>query len=463
MLTDYYAQPDIRARMCEFLGGSTLDQSSCVFITADDRSADVQFAPRPTTDLWRCLDAGLDVGRSLWDRRSLIVHLDIEHVNFDYPAAVFLDAGRAFEIQRSVVGATTVLLGDYGIRPLHLLSGRGHHFVWSISRSSEACRRLSWLGRPAPSIQARYAEPQPPGGEIVGRELGAAFSGLGQVMEFVAHGILDRARNCAVPIQITAVEVRPGVRGREIVSIDISEYGDPLFTRGVRMPFSAYLKPYQQSWVLGEALSNRLPLLFLIPLDGMSVAEGLQVRSDERRVRDLATNCSAMIPEMAEASLGLINDYADSNLARFHDEFYSCQHDPPESWSHTYDRTPLNTLPPCVRAILEQPNDRLAKPACIQLVVRTLMAIGWHPRHIAGLIRSKYERDYGWGNQWYRYDASSRADFYVRVFADLFHTGRDTLIDFNCVSTQEKGYCDIESCDQSLSRFRNLLAAKKTA
>jgi hypothetical protein len=40
---------------------------------------------------------------------------------------------------------------------------------------------------------------------------------------------------------------------------------------------------------------------------------------------------------------------------------------------------------------------------------------GWHPRSIAGLIRSKFERDYGWGAYWYRYDAAARADFYVRV------------------------------------------------
>jgi hypothetical protein len=53
-----------------------------------------------------------------------------------------------------------------------------------------------------------------------------------------------------------------------------------------------------------------------------------------------------------------------------------------------------------------------------------MLSLGWHPRHIAGLIRSKYERDYGWGGKWHRYDATSRADFYTRLFAGLFMTGQ---------------------------------------
>jgi hypothetical protein len=48
---------------------------------------------------------------------------------------------------------------------------------------------------------------------------------------------------------------------------------------------------------------------------------------------------------------------------------------------------------------------------------------GWHPRSIAGLIRSKFERDHGWGDYWYRYDAAARADFYVRVLG-----GEDLLL-----------------------------------
>jgi len=61
-------------------------------------------------------------------------------------------------------------------------------------------------------------------------------------------------------------------------------------------------------------------------------------------------------------------------------------------------------------------------------VVGVLLDRGWHPRHIAGLIRSKYERDYGWLNQWYVYDASTRADFHARVLAGMIQIGRDQVV-----------------------------------
>ena len=63
------------------------------------------------------------------------------------------------------------------------------------------------------------------------------------------------------------------------------------------------------------------------------------------------------------------------------------------------------------------PNDLLLKPSGIRSVTECLVERGWHPRHIAGLIRSKFERDYDWGNQWIDYSPAMRADFYVRIFS----------------------------------------------
>jgi hypothetical protein len=112
-----------------------------------------------------------------------------------------------------------------------------------------------------------------------------------------------------------------------------------------------------------------------------------------------------------------------------------------------------------VRHVLEFPNDLLLKPAGIQLVTRWLLAQGWHPRHIAGLIRSKFEDPaFGWGVDWGDYEPATRADFYVRLFSCLHLTGLDRLVDFNCTSTREKqfcfqppaGWCDLEPARQVL-------------
>ena len=78
----------------------------------------------------------------------------------------------------------------------------------------------------------------------------------------------------------------------------------------------------------------------------------------------------------------------------------------------------------------------------------------WHPKHIAGLIRSKYERNHSWGDIWIRNDASLRADFYVRLFAGLLSDGTDQEEDLNCTSYQKKGYCWKKWCGYNLEQYK---------
>ena len=51
-------------------------------------------------------------------------------------------------------------------------------------------------------------------------------------MEFLAHRVKQIAAPLTkIPVELTAVEVGPSEHGREMISIDISEYGDPLYSR----------------------------------------------------------------------------------------------------------------------------------------------------------------------------------------------------------------------------------------
>ncbi|KAA5542669.1 hypothetical protein FYK55_14140 [Roseiconus nitratireducens] len=455
MLEEYYADPHIRARIFEFLGGDSPQNVTCAYITADGPSADVCHNPRPPSELPNCLDDGLEIGRSLWDHEALIAHLDIEIVNFDFPAEPWIHPNRCIDLQRPVVAAIQEFLINHGIAPLHLLSGRGHHFVWRIDLRSTACDSLTAIGSVAGASQCGCPGSFPSIGQRHDGPRATAHAGLGMVMEYVAHRVLDvAAGDCELPVMLTAVEAGPNAHGREVVSIDLSEYGDPLHTRGVRVPFSAYLKPQQQRWRIG-AIADEIPGLFMIPLHEMEVHQGIQVMRAMDEVQDLARRGSVQIPDQSRGTERLLEEYATSQTSLWHRQFYSAEHDPSDQWPKTYDRLPLQSLPPCARIILEQPNDRLLKPAGIQHLVRILLGFDWHPRHIAGLIRSKYERDYGWGDRWYRYDAATHADFYVRTFAGLIATGRDGLVDLNCRSCQEKQYCPVEVCSDNLLRYRD--------
>ena len=123
---------------------------------------------------------------------------------------------------------------------------------------------------------------------------------------------------------------------------------------------------------------------------------------------------------------------------------------------------PLEFLPFCVRHILEHPNDLLLRPASVERIVRVLLSLGWHPRHVAGLIRSRFERDYQWGDRWKDYDAANRADFYTRLFAGLFVTGCEDLVDFNCQSAREEKLCFATDCPFNLEQYKTSLLNRRT-
>jgi hypothetical protein len=107
--------------------------------------------------------------------------------------------------------------------------------------------------------------------------------------------------------------------------------------------------------------------------------------------------------------------------------------------------------------MLAEPNDLLLQPAALQILVRVLVAQGWHPRHIAGLVASKYGRDHGWSPGLHFHEPGVRADFYVRLFAGLLDAGLDGMIDFNCQSTREKGLCPGGGCGWNLCDLRDRL------
>ena len=446
-LKPYYRRPEVRERIREFLGGKNAGAPTCDYITADGPSR-AERTPRPPRELDAGLDAGLDICRSIADHESLVAHIDIEYVNFDFAAEPFLNPERIFELQEPVCEATGSLLGGAGIDPLHVLTGRGHHYAWSIKPPSTAFKTLVSLGELAGESRRKIPRrtPQP----LMAR----AFRGLGLVMEFMAHEIKRLAgRASTIPVELTAVEVGPTFHGREIVSIDLSEYGDPLLSRIVRTPFSGYLKPWQQRAVFGDHVVDNLAPFVFVPITDGRWKTALKTRIPETAA-EIAGTTTTTIPDHTEGTKKLAAAYLASGLHEFHKWFYSEEHLAAESWPETYDRLDMSKLTPCTRHILEHPNDLLLKPCGLRHVTHVLLAAGWHPRHIAGLIRSKFERDYWWGDQWAGYNPATRADFYARVFSGLFAVGADDLVDLNCQSAREKGMCCTTDCRENLARIR---------
>ena len=460
-MDSYYGNNNVRDRLIEFAGGFDGSGFTCAYFSQCDAEIYAEEALRHSTDLDWFLEQGKEVARSLCDSESLLVHLDVEYVNFDSPTEAFTDPVRAFEIQQPVVNVIEEVLLKWGVTPLHILTGQGHHFVWRIPHGSSPEKTLKKLA-PKSAWMVRAYERSCHRAEIAGcRDLVRPFTGLGMVMEFFANEVKRIAsERTPVPIDTTAVISGPWEYGkpREIVSLDISEYGDPIHSRMIRMPFTRYMKS-QRTWINGLLdHSHPLPEMFVLPLHEMNVHQALEIRQDEEAVVDLAKRASVHIPDESAGMSRLISDYMNSPLRDFHNTFYEEKQHPREHWGETYAQKEVFHLPPCVRDIVENPNDLLLKPAGMQMVVRSLLAEGWHPRHISGFIRYKFSDPTAcWEDSWDYYDPGLRAEYYTRLFAGQVATGVDRLIDYNCTSSQEKGMCRNAGGGCSLATFYNNL------
>jgi hypothetical protein len=316
---NYYRDANVRARMLEFIGAEAGDEPSCEFLAAGDEGATPPFKAFSARSLSSFFEDGFEICRSLWDGNSLIADFDIEYVNFDNPAEAFVDPERVFAIQQPVAETIKRLLQDYGIEALHILSGRGHHFVWRIEQNTAEFKKLSALGRGPPSLWATENELHPPSNRAVPTELACAFAGLGLLMEFLAHRVKRTAApRIDIPVELTAIEVGHSDHGREMISIDISEYGDPLYSRMIRLPFSVYLKPWQQPWAFASDVLTDLQPFCVIPLQGIDWRRGISIMRDLRLTADLAAHATTKIPDSTRGTGRLLRDYKKSRLARFH-------------------------------------------------------------------------------------------------------------------------------------------------
>ena len=461
---NHYANWAVRARITEFLGAKSngSNPTAMCFATTDEGSH-LSSGPRPFDELSACLRHNLEIFRSLWDRESLLVDLDIAYVNFDYPAEPYTECERTFALQEPLRREIQKTLLSYGIAPLHLLSGCGHHFLWRIQRDSDCFTRLGHLGRMSPSLRDRYDRKTSRSGQKIDHALGNAFLGLGRIIEYFAAEMKKRtAPALKLPIELSTIEVGPGERGREMIAFDISQYADPLYARFTRTAYSRYLKILEEPTATTGPASATLPSLFVIPLYEMNINEALQVMRDPKAVIALASYAPANIPDCSNATENLLNSYLASELALFHCDFYAEEPDPPERWPETYDRMDISQLPPCIQLLLENPNDFLLRPSSIRRVVLTLLSLGWHPRHISRIVQSRFEHDCGSRNYWDSYDPATRAELFTRAFAGLVIAGYDDLIDFNCCSSQEQKMCFQPNCQNNLERFRTSLLNRRT-
>lgn len=461
---EFYQDSNVRERIAEYCGGFADDPKS---FTAEylvgygeflqwERASSKGFVSTAKEGFDQILRKGLDIFRSNWDRENTLGILDVEYFNLDFPGEPYYHPRHTFEKLEPLYQLILQVFSRFGIKPLVIMTGQGYHFSTQVSRRVKTELELEALGKIPSSLKGKYATP-------IGRRRhryvsyrhGKAFAGMGRLMEYLAYLILKEASGSfSLPLVITDVAVEPGQFGREAVSMDLSMHGDPLYMRDIRCPFSTYQKHKVERYKAGEAIATRFPIQVALPRGSLNLDDLLRIRFHFREAADYAAQVKTQIPESSLGFGKLIEEYKSSQLYDFHCTFDEAKHGDHQTWSQTYGAFDPRRLPSCVRYCLDVPNDNLLKPTNIQLLTRVFLKLGWHPKHIAGLVRSRFEKDYGWGRTWKKYDAASRANFYVRLFAGLLAVGYDREKDLNCVSHQKKGCCGQPFCGFNLADYR---------
>jgi hypothetical protein len=389
------------------------------------------------------LAEGADVCRSLADTLGTLIHLDLDYSNPSDPREPFQRPDLVFARMEPVLREALGRLASHGLRPLCLMTARGYHLVIRARKGSPLHAALEETGTLGEPLRARYEriERRCPGAVTMGR----AHEGAGRLAEHFAHELIRSLRG-RTDVPVTMADVRPQRRG-PFLCIDVSAYADPLFSRHVRCAFSSN----QKAWMTG--LYRRRPFAIVLPQRGGCYSTLLEIRDDPVAAASLASAENAAIPDAPPGSLGWMDEYRQSRLGRFHRDFDRGPQMDPADWPFSYGALDLRAFPECVRLPLSSPNPLLLDPVFLRTVALVLWGLGWHPRSVAGLIRSRFEADFGWGDYWLRYDAASRAEFYVRLLCGAVEDGLEDPNEFTCASEALRGACMRAACGHALERL----------
>jgi hypothetical protein len=465
-VADYYAHPAVRDRLAEYCGGGAGAAPTAAYVAAlrDDQRPHLTWERAisvPAARMAALFAEPGDLSRSLWDAASLLFVLDIDYLNLDVPQEPFTHPAEVFVKLEPVYRAVRRELARFAVPALDVMTGRGYHFTGRVPLGHDVVDQLAGLVPETPAWFAGCDRRRPPGIEATLTERQArASAGLGRLLEYLAQLLLRRtARTSAVPVVVNGTIVgRHGPVGRECASIDFSHAGDPLDVRHARIAFGTYQWHRFRPDIFGQAAASFPPLVALPrrhrDLAGM-LARG---RSLDVGAREAARS-TAVLPDLADGLARLVADYAASTLGAFHRAFDAGL----RAAGGAVRALDLAALPPCLAACLETPNDLLLRPEHLQYLTRALLSRGWQAAEIAALVRAAYQADHQWGDRWLRMDPATRAEFDVRVFAGLVATGLDRLVDYNCVSAQEKGMCHGIGCayDLRLDRERLLSGGRR--
>lgn len=444
-LADYYARPVVRQRIDEFCGRHAFGSAGSAVDVAGYggvrwlRQPDDTSVRRPFADVSRLLDEGADVSRSLADRDGTLLVMDLEFVNPADPAEPCRDPERCFERLQPAHRAALAAFARQELRPLVLMTLAGYRYVSRAALGGRLHAGLLQLGGSHP-----WGAASGPGATQRGAEIDReqAHRGASRLLELIAHQALRASLDGCLPIRLGDV---PPAGGHPFARLDIGLYADALENGHVRCAFSSDQTP------LVTRPGSSVPFVIVLPCGERHYRELLPLRTDLGAAAWYAESCSGAIPDVADAT-GWLQEYEGSGLAAFHAEM---DHAPATAeWACRPDGLfDVESLPPCANAVLRHPNPALLQARHLRTVALALWSMGWNPRTIAALVRSRCGEPHDWGTYWQRHDAARRAEFFVRLFCAAAAEGLEDGGAFSCATQAHLGLCPKDGCGYDLGRL----------
>jgi hypothetical protein len=226
-----------------------------------------EFMSANSSDFHWILDNGLDIFRSIWDKRNSVCVLDIEYFNIDYPGEVYFNPERTFNKLEPLYKTIKKIYNEYDIPYLCIMTGQGYHFSSAISNFSKSLKLLEEIGNVCPTLAGKYANPHGKMKRKVSYLHGKSFDGTGRLMEYLTHKIIKETNEISeIPVVFSDIPVGQKKEiGREAISIDLTAFADPLYMRDVRCPFSTHQKHKVQKHKVGDYIASHIPVQISLP------------------------------------------------------------------------------------------------------------------------------------------------------------------------------------------------------
>ncbi|MFH1540544.1 MAG: hypothetical protein ABID79_01665 [Elusimicrobiota bacterium] len=411
----------------------------------------------PLTHLWAMMERGLDIFSSILGYDGTLVSLDIDYYNSKSPGEIYFDSDNVFKNKiepiREIVKS---VYRDFGISYLEVITGCGYHYhsLWPFNNEHWQLEKIGCLEY---TLEQQYIDRRSQDGRNpIPVYKGFGHSGAFRLLQFISLEIMERA-SCLreknkkiIQIEFCDIEVpSPGC-----VSIDLTTYSDPLYMRVLRVPFSTHQKHKVKKHEIGEDISNLVPIQTILPTSDMSIDNLLKMRRNFRWSSDYARDpkSSCIIPNSSKGWLNVLSKYKNSELHQFHTKFDSIDYEKENDWSTTYYALNLNELLPCVKHSIVIPEPHIKKPTNIRKIVAVLRSKGWDYKHIAGFFYSHFKKLIDFSSN--KYNAEIRANFFVQLYGAPIYLGIDKLLDINCISHSEIGYCIKSLCGHDLALWK---------